>query len=152
MLFGVVLGGGFIALRVRMASQRARLLRVIGPFVELVPTRAERGRFVGLACTAGITEELLYRAFGLSYVHWLWPDLSTDAAVLLTSAAFGLAHLYQGWKNVLLTGLLGLVFAALTIETRSVLPAIAVHTLLDLRLLLLSPLVEPTDDVRTSPA
>jgi membrane protease YdiL (CAAX protease family) len=146
MLLGVAAGGAFISLRMRLSSQRARLQRVIRPFVELVPRRADRGRFVWLAVTAGVTEELLYRAFGLSYVHWLWPDMSSDVAVLITSAAFGLAHLYQGWKNVLLTGLLGFIFAGLTIETRSVLPAILVHTLLDLRLLLLTPLVDPDDE------
>jgi membrane protease YdiL (CAAX protease family) len=152
MLFGVAAGGAFISLRMRLPGQRARLQRVIRPFVELVPQRADRGRFVWLAVTAGVTEELLYRAFGLSYVHWLSPDLSSDAAVLLTSAAFGLAHLYQGWKNVLLTGLLGVIFAGLTIETRSVLPAIIVHTLLDLRLLLLTPLVDPDDEPDEAPA
>ncbi len=151
LLVGVTLGGGLILLRMQWASQRARLRRVIGPFVELVPRRGERARFVWLALTAGITEELLFRAFGLSYLHWLWPDLSSDATVLVTSLAFGLAHLYQGWKNVLLTGLLGVVFAGLVIETRSVLPAITVHVLVDLRLLLLTPLVDAPEPAAVSP-
>lgn len=146
LLVGVAIGGGLILLRMQWVSQRARLRRVIGPFVELVPRRGERAQFVWLAVTAGVTEELLFRAFGLSYVHWLWPDLSSDAAVLVTATAFGLAHLYQGWKNVLLTGLLGVAFAGLVIETRSVLPAIVVHILVDLRLLLLTPLVDPDPD------
>ena len=139
---GVFAGGAFIAVRVRLPRQRARLRRVIEPFVQLVPDRTERSRFVWLAVTAGLTEELLYRSFGLSYVHWLAPDLTTDAAVLLTAAAFGLAHLYQGWKNVLLTGLLGCMFGFLTVDTRSVFPAIVIHTLIDLRILLLTPLVD----------
>lgn len=143
LLTGVLAGGGLIALRVRLPRTQARLRRVMQPFIELVPHRGERARFVWLAITAGVTEELLYRAFGLSYLHWLWPELSSDAALLLTSVAFGLAHLYQGWKNVLLTAVLGFVFGGLTLETRSVLPAIVVHTLIDLRLLLLTPLVDP---------
>jgi membrane protease YdiL (CAAX protease family) len=151
LLTGVLAGGGVIALRVRLPRTQARLRRVMQPFVELVPQRDERGRFVWLAVTAGVTEELLYRAFGLSYLHWLWPDLSSDGVLLLTSAAFGLAHLYQGWKNVLLTAVLGFVFGGLTIETGSVLPAILVHTLLDLRLLLLTPLVDPSGGPVPSP-
>lgn len=144
---GVLAGGGLIALRVQLPRLQTRVRRVMAPFVELVPRRDERLRFVWLAITAGVTEELLYRAFGLSYVHWLWPQLSSDAVLLITSAAFGLAHLYQGWKNVLLTGILGVVFGGLTIETGSVLPAILVHTLIDLRLLLLTPLVDPEPEV-----
>lgn len=145
LLAGVGAGAALIVLRLRFARQRARLRRIMQPFVHLVPRPGERRRFVWLAVTAGVTEELLYRSFGLSYVHWIWPGLSAEGAVVLTSAAFGFAHLYQGWKNVVLTGLLGAVFAIITIDTGSVLPAIIVHTLVDLRILLLTPLVDDAE-------
>jgi membrane protease YdiL (CAAX protease family) len=143
----VLAGAVFILVRLRIPRQRARLRRVMQPFGGLVPHRDERLRFVGLAVTAGVTEELLFRAFGLSYLFWLWPGMSSDTALLVTSATFGLAHLYQGWKNVVLTALLGAMFALLTIDTGSVVPAIVVHTLIDLRILLLTPLVEADEPV-----
>ena len=100
---------------------------------------------MGLAVTAGVTEELLYRSFGLSYLFWLWPGITSEEAVLVTAVAFGFAHLYQGWKNVLLTTLLGGMFGLLTIDTGSIVPAMIVHTLIDLRILLLTPLVESAE-------
>ena len=141
----VLLGAAFIWVRLRIPRQRARLRRVMQPFVNLVPHRDERARFVGLAVTAGVTEELLYRSFGLSYLFWLWPGITSEEAVLVTAVAFGFAHLYQGWKNVLLTTLLGGMFGLLTIDTGSIVPAMIVHTLIDLRILLLTPLVESAE-------
>jgi uncharacterized protein len=152
LLLGAIAGGACIMVRLRLPGSRARLRRVMAPFVELVPHADERLRFVGLAVTAGVTEELLYRSFGLAYVHWLLPGLPTEAVVLLVAAAFGLAHLYQGPKNVVLTGLLGLMFGLTTVDTRSVLPAILVHTLIDLRILLLTPLLDPDPVVAPAPA
>ena len=141
LLLGVLGGGALVALRLRLPRQRARLRRVMQPFVDLVPRPGERTRFVGLAVTAGVTEELLYRGFGITYLHRLAPGWSSELVVLVVATAFGLAHLYQGWKNVLLTGLLGVLFGVVTVDTRSVLPAIVVHTLIDLRILLLTPLL-----------
>lgn len=151
LLVFMVLGGALLVVaRLQVPSQRRRLRRVMAPFAELVPRPGERWRFVWLAVTAGVTEELLYRCFGLAYVHWLLPGLSTDAVVLVVAAAFGLAHLYQGWKNVALTALLGVMFGYTTVDARSIVPAIVVHVLVDLRILLLTPLLEP--DARPSVA
>lgn len=151
LLVFMVAGGALLVLaRLQLPSQRRRLRRVMAPFVELVPRPGERSRFVWLAVTAGVTEELLYRCFGLAYVHWLLPGLSTDAVVLVVSAAFGLAHLYQGWKNVALTGLLGMMFAYAAIDARSIVPAIIVHVLVDLRILLLTPLLRPDPSPATA--
>jgi hypothetical protein len=145
----VVAGGALVALRLRLPGQRARLRRAMQPFVGLVPHPGERSRFVGLAVTAGVTEELLYRGFGITYLHRLAPGWSSELVVLVVAAAFGLAHLSQGWKNVLLTGLLGVLFGVVTVDTGSVLPAIVVHTLIDLRILLLTPLLtEPLAPAR----
>ena len=57
--------------------------------------------------------------------------------------AFGLAHLYQGVRGVLLTGVLGAYLAWLTISSGSLLPAMAIHALIDLRVLALPDLGAP---------
>jgi len=61
---------------------------------------------------------------------------------VVTAAAFGFAHLYQGTRGVLLTGLVGAYLAWLTLSTGSLLPAIVIHALIDLRVLALPDLDE----------
>lgn len=122
-------GGG----RVRRA-----LRRQAGNFWALLPrTRPERWVFAGLAMTAGICEEILFRGFGIAYVRWLWPAATSASLIAVTSIAFGFAHLYQGPRGVVLTGLLGALFASVTLSTASLLPAMAMHAAVDLRILAL---------------
>lgn len=89
--------------------------------------------FVGVAVTAGVCEEIIYRGFGIAYVRWLIPGASSVAVILIIGAAFGAAHAYQGPRNIVVTGVLGGLLAWLTIATNSLLPAMAVHAAIDLR-------------------
>ncbi len=71
--------------------------------------------------------------------------------VVVAAVAFGAAHAYQGAAGVLLTGVLGGVFAALYLQTGSLLLPVLLHAAVDLRFLLvptaalppLGPLVRP---------
>jgi membrane protease YdiL (CAAX protease family) len=114
--------------------------------------------FAMLAVTAGICEEVVFRGFGFAYVRFLWPGVTDGWLIVITSVVFGLAHLYQGPRGVLLTGLAGAVFASMTVETGSLLPAIAVHAMVDLRILGLPDLARDVlpmpvpPAVRTQPA
>lgn len=111
-----------------------RLRRQLRGFAQLVPrTMAERVAFAGVALTAGFCEEVLYRGFGIAYLRWLDPGMSRPAIVWVIAAAFGLAHLYQGPRNVVATGLAGALLAWMTVSTGTLLPAIVVHCLIDLR-------------------
>jgi membrane protease YdiL (CAAX protease family) len=128
-------------------------------FLALLPrTRGERLTFAMLAVTAGICEEVVFRGFGFAYVRFLWPGVTDGWLIVITSVVFGLAHLYQGPRGVLLTGLAGAVFASMTVETGSLLPAIAVHAMVDLRILGLPDLARDVlpmpvpPAVRTQPA
>jgi CAAX protease family protein len=105
-------------------------------FLALLPrTREERLTFAVLAVTAGICEEVVFRGFGFAYVRFVWPGVTDGWLIVITSVVFGLAHLYQGPRGVVLTGLAGAVFASMTVTTGSLLPAIAVHAMVDLRIL-----------------
>lgn len=107
-------------------------------FIALLPrTSEERWTFAGVAVTAGICEEVLFRGFGIAYVRWLWPGATHGWLILLTSVAFGFAHLYQGLRGVVLTGIVGAFFASLVLSSGSLLPAVLLHALLDLRVLAL---------------
>lgn len=111
-----------------------RIRRQLLRFGALLPhTRVERVAFVGVSITAGVCEEILYRGFGISYLRWLSPGLGHAGLIWVTAAAFGFAHLYQGPRNVLLTGLAGAGFAWVTLATGTLLPAMIIHALVDLR-------------------
>ena len=126
----------------RAPALRSTIQRQARGFVALLPrTVDERTAFALLAVTAGVCEELIFRGFGIAYVRWLWPGATHFWLIAITSAAFGLAHLYQGVRGVLLTGLVGAVLASLVLATGSLLPAMVIHALIDLRVLALPPLV-----------
>lgn len=112
-------------------------------FRALLPrTREERMVFAALALTAGICEEVIFRGFGIAYLRWVWPGASDVAVIVITGAAFGLAHLYQGPRGVVLTGLVGAYMAWLVLSTGSLVPAMVIHALVDLRVLALPNLEE----------
>jgi membrane protease YdiL (CAAX protease family) len=120
------------------AVTRRALAVQLRPVAALLPrTPVERRAFAGLAVTAGICEEVLYRGFGLAALRWADPDLGTAALIALTGGAFGLAHLYQGAMGVIVTGALGGYFAWLTIATGTLVHVIVLHVLLDVRILAL---------------
>lgn len=142
----VALALGVSALLFRFGGRGIRdaLRRQARGFAALLPRgRRERTVFAFLAITAGVCEELLLRGFGLAYVHWLWPGAPRTALIVITAAVFGLVHLYQGPRGVVLTGLVGAYLAWLVLSTGSLVPAMVIHALLDLRILALPDLNPP---------
>ncbi|GAA3763670.1 membrane protease YdiL (CAAX protease family) [Spinactinospora alkalitolerans] len=99
-------------------------------------SRTERRLGAGLAVTAGVCEELLYRgllvAFGVSLGLPVW------AAAVLSCLLFALAHLYQGWWGLVGPGVLGALLMVLYLGTGSLLVPIVLHIALDMRALLLT--------------
>jgi membrane protease YdiL (CAAX protease family) len=122
----------------RADALRDAIRRQVRGFIALLPrTSTERWAFAGLALTAGVCEEILFRGFGLAYIRWLWPGATHDWLIALTSVPFGFAHIYQGARGVVLTGVVGALFASLVLSSGSLLPAMLLHALLDLRVLAL---------------
>jgi membrane protease YdiL (CAAX protease family) len=97
----------------------------------LMPSnRAERSGFVLVSVTAGIGEELTYRAFLLGVLATAFGAPWTAAA--LTSIAFGLLHAYQGPLGMVRTGSIGFVLAAIVLTTGSVWPVVVGHVMINL--------------------
>jgi membrane protease YdiL (CAAX protease family) len=122
-------------------SQKARqsIRRALEKLTFFLPvTRSERWLFAAVAVTAGICEETLYRGFLMRYFGEQW-HLAAVAAVLLSSAVFGIAHEYQGVRGMILAGILGIVFAALYLLTGSLLLSMVLHAAIDLRILIFPP-------------
>jgi len=110
------------------AEKRAALLRRWGHLLALAPhNTAEYRWFIGLSVTAGVCEELLYRGFLVSALqHWVGLGWAAAVSVIL----FGAGHSYQG-KDVLRPTLAGVALQGITLLTRSILPCILVHAMLD---------------------
>ena len=116
----------------RMArSDHPNLQRLRALGARLFPrSRSELALFVVLSLTAGICEEFLFRGFVMAVL--LRTGLPTWLVVILSSAMFGLAHLYQGKGGSLGTGILGTLFALVRIIFGTLLPAVVWHSVLDI--------------------
>lgn len=105
----------------------------------LIPrTAGERRAFLGLAVTAGVCEEVLYRGVLLAVAVALLPALGPVRLVLVAALVFGLAHLYQGPVGMLTALVLGGGLAILYLGSGSLLLPVLYHVLIDLRVLLLA--------------
>lgn len=95
----------------------------------LPQSRAELLPFLALAATAGLCEEFLYRGFAMAALTRA--GLPVWGVVLLSSALFGLAHLYQGRGGLVSTLVIGTVFGTARIAYDGLVPVIFWHTAVD---------------------
>jgi membrane protease YdiL (CAAX protease family) len=106
------------------------LRRALAPLERLLPhDRGELRLFRGVALTAGVCEEALYRGFLIWYLGRFvgpWP------AMIVAAIVFGLGHAYQGSKGVIKTGFAGLFLGAVYLVSGSLLAPMAFHALIDL--------------------
>ena len=141
-MLGVAVIAGVLARQSRFApgdvEALAKLRRSAGRLLRMLPVTGRELRwFAGLSVTAGICEEALYRGFLIWYLGAWAVLVAPPAYVFLAAAAassvlFGLAHAYQGWRNVLVTSLVGGFLAAVVWITGSLYAAMLVHALMDL--------------------
>jgi membrane protease YdiL (CAAX protease family) len=118
------------SVRALSPERRQRLIDRTGDSIQILPTTpVERRLFAATAITAGICEEVLCRGFMFWYLgHWMSPW----TAVIVASVPFGLAHIYQGPKGALRTGIVALLVGALYVLTGSLLWPMLVHVIVDL--------------------
>jgi membrane protease YdiL (CAAX protease family) len=69
----------------------------------------------------------------------LLPAVQVWVLALAVATVFGLAHVYQGAAGVVVTTMMGAVLGLLVVATGSLLPAVVLHAVLDLRALLVAP-------------
>lgn len=143
-----IVGRSVIPIRMRSPAYRARTARTYGNIGPVLPrTPEERRVYVLVAVTAGITEEIAYRAFLIPYLAWLLPGRGLVGAVVLTSIISGLINATQGWKGVLQTGLMS-AFVGVVFVVGGLLAPMVIHTLTGLGILLVPPdLIDERDAV-----
>lgn len=101
----------------------------------LPATSKEFIHFSLLSLTAGITEEIVYRGYCITYLAWLlgsdsWWQLGL--VLFIPAVAFGAGHFYQGWRAVLKIVFMAVLFGAFYWYTASLLVLMIVHTTIDL--------------------
>ena len=102
-----------------------------GFVLRLIPrTPREKRFFAGLSVVAGLGEEVAYRGYLLSTLELL--GLGHWSAAVVSSAAFGLLHAYQGAAGIVRTGLTGLLLVLPVFATGSLIPSILAHACINL--------------------
>jgi membrane protease YdiL (CAAX protease family) len=109
----------------KLSEERKQRARV------LLPEDRLQWRFwIVISLLAGFSEECAFR--GLAYVAVSQQTGSAALAVLICTAAFGIAHMLQGWRGVLGTSLIALIFHAIVFLTNGLYLAIGIHIVYDL--------------------
>jgi uncharacterized protein len=121
LLIGLSLRRGFR----RLSEQRKERARILLPDDE-----AQFRLWIIISVLAGLSEECAYR--GLAYAAVSHQLGSGALAVAICSTAFGIAHMLQGWRGVLGTFVMALVFHALVFLTAGLYMPIAIHIVYDL--------------------
>lgn len=139
LVIGAVVGGVLLtAWGVRGARREGGII-MVGDIAALLPrNRPELGWGAALSVNAGIVEEGLFRlALPALLVIVTGEPIS---AFVLAALVFGALHAYQGWVGVLATTVVGVLFILLYVASGSIVLAMLVHALFDLRTLVVIPM------------
>jgi len=138
-IVGVAALVGVIVLTV-VVGRTADELPTIGDVTALIPrTRGELRWGAALALQAGVIEELLFRLALPALIAGVTG--SALAGFALSCVLFGALHLYQRLPGVIAATLLAVVFTLLYLATGTIVVPIVLHALIDLRSLVLLPIV-----------
>ena len=136
--FAIALVGGTIAAVV--LARQSDSVPTIGDIGALLPrNRAELVLGALLSVNAGVVEELLFRLAVPALIFGATG--SALAAVIGSVMLFGALHFYQGWPGIVGATVIGALLMVLYLATGSILAAIIAHALIDLRSLVLIPIL-----------
>jgi membrane protease YdiL (CAAX protease family) len=142
---GLAVGAGIALLAllvvpVFVLRKQLEEIPTLGDIGSLLPrTRGELIYGAGLAVNAGVVEELLFR---LGMPALIFGIIGNGLASFgLASLLFGLLHIYQGLPGVLGATVLGLLFSVVYLLSGSIVLVIILHAVVDLRALVLIPVV-----------
>lgn len=123
------IAAGFWIVTAMLLWLLSRLLRITAPgrnLQAMLPHGgAEIALWLALSLTAGVCEETIFR--GYLQRQFMAITTSAPAGILLSAAAFGAAHAYQGFRMVILISLYGAMFGILAHWRGSVRPGMIVH-------------------------
>ena len=113
----------------RISGPKPKLRAQLGNLSIMLPhSLAELRWFIAASLTAGFCEEFLFRG----YLIWAFaPLLGWWGAAVLSLLVFAASHAYQGKAGAIRAGFAGGIFTVLVAVSGSLLPAIALHALVD---------------------
>ena len=127
---GVAAYMAFLTMRLRAAWAKLSDARKEKALILLPDDPSLMRLWVGVAGLAGVSEECAYR--GLAYQLLRGMGLDITLTLLICVTAFAIGHMTQGWRGVLGTFILALVFHGLVFATDSLYLAIAFHAVYNL--------------------
>jgi membrane protease YdiL (CAAX protease family) len=152
-LFLLVVGG----LRTRHLMRSGHVAPGRAGMAAMVPrTATERWLALGVALTAGITEEVVYRGLLIGAATRLY-HLPLAVAVVVSLGLFVAAHAYQDRAGLVGVTVLGIVFTVVYVISGSLLLAIVLHVVQDIVALLVVPAepapaaIKPTTGTPSAP-
>jgi membrane protease YdiL (CAAX protease family) len=110
--------------------------RILGPSTaksvgDLLPrTLLEILLWIAVSITAGICEEIAFRGYLQRQLHAMTGSLVV--AVMAQAFVFGVAHGYQGWKQVIVITVLGLLYGVLAAWRRNLRANMIAHAWSDI--------------------
>jgi uncharacterized protein len=116
-----------VCLAVPAASRSLRIPETGTVYWILPRTGREKLEFTVLSVTAGVAEEMVFRAFLVPALITLTG--STVVAVVASSLAFGSVHAYQGFVGILRTAVIGSFLALPLLVSGSIVPSMVAHAL-----------------------
>jgi membrane protease YdiL (CAAX protease family) len=121
---------GRTVLRIARSKGQKRIKLANSHVEKLSPhTRSELGWWVALSLSAGFCEEFIFRGY---LIFAFQPLLGLWGAAAFSVVVFAVAHAYQGVKGILGTGIVGGLLTLVVLISGSLLPAIALHALVDI--------------------
>jgi uncharacterized protein len=126
LLFGLRIALGLIDIH-NIAKSQQETMKVLG---SLAPhSYVEAGFWLVLAVSAGLFEEIIFRG----YLQRQFQGLSNNAVVAIVGSGiiFGLAHGYQGGRNMVVIAVFGVFFGILAYFRKSLRPGMIAHGLQD---------------------
>lgn len=128
LIIGIVV---FLFTRLKVSRENAPAIRekMKGAYQYLPKNKRELRWFVFLSVSAGVCEELIFRGF---LVGFLTQQVNSWIAVVAANLVFAFTHIGSGKQNLFSSFVLGLIFSGIYYFTGSLLPAILLHTAIDL--------------------
>ena len=118
----------FVIPLVRIKKIREKIINDAKEDIDEYPrTSKEKWLYSLEALSSGICEETVYRGFLLFLLYAIFPGIPIYLIGLIAFVAFGIGHLYQGWRNAVVIGLFGVLSIYLLIVTDSLIPSILLH-------------------------
>lgn len=121
---------GVITLRLNAAWKRLTPERKKRARILLPESPYEMRYWIPIALLAGLSEECGFR--GMAYIGLREITRSMTIAITVCVLAFAMAHMMQGWRGVLGTGVIAIVMHAIVYLTAGLYLAIAIHAVYDL--------------------